>query len=768
MKHKNLLRIILKIGLLLFLIAGCGPQATPTVPPSTGGIAFTTDRTQLQPGECTTLHWEVTEGFGVTLDGQPVDKTGQTEVCPTETRIYTLSVDMGTGIKTRQVKIMIGGSVELPKVATSTNGEEGTIIVAPPTPSATAEVGVIPHASEVKKATVTIDASQTGQPISPYLYGGFIEHQGRCIYGGVWAEMLEDRKFYYPVNYYFPWSMEKHKSPWHANEFDTIVVMDTDQPFVGEHTPRIDLDGEKPRGIVQKGLGLQQGKEYEGYIILRGSDSVQVEVSLVWGPRREDRQTVILNKLSNEYTKMPFRFTAGADTDDGRIEILGRGEGNFYVGTASLMPADNINGMRADAIALLKEIGFTIYRWPGGTFANRYHWREAIGDRDKRPPRMNMAYWSEDVESNDFGLDEFMAFLQVVDAEPYIVVSAIEEGDAQMAAEEVEYLNAPTESEMGALRAANGHPEPYNVRFWGIGNETWLVMPLAEYLDLHIQVANAMGMVDPTIQIIAVGGNGFEGLPEVGDWTKSMLTRAADYMNLISEHVYPPSSNNLVEHSQMIARSVRINAENLRNHREGLESLQGKDIRLVLDEWNYSWEDRAQIYGEAGPRYFFRDALGVATGLHEMFRQSEIIFMANTHPINVHGQVKTTKTAAAIEATGLVWELYRHRFGRLPVTVSSINAEPLDVIAAWNEDRTALTVAIVNPTSSGYTLTLDLKNAQLTGVGQLWVIAHSDPMAYNEPGQPMRVVIEEGSLSGISDELSVPPLSIILYELPAQ
>lgn len=726
------------------------------------------DRTSLQPGECTILHWKVTVGFGVSLDGQPVDKMGQTKVCPTETRIYTMTVDMGTSIETRQVEIVVGGSVESPTVAPSTIAGGETAVVVPLTPGATAEVGATPYAGEVKRAAVTIDASQTGQPISPYLYGGFIEHQGRCIYGGIWAEMLQDRKFYYPVNSYFPWSMAKNKSPWRANAFDTVIEMDTDHPFVGEHAPHIDLDGQKPRGIVQEGLGLQQGKEYEGYVILRGSGAIQVEISLVWGPGSGDRQTVLVGPPGDEYTKATFRFTAESDTDDGWLEILGRGEGSLFIGTASLMPADNLNGMRADVIALLKEIGFTVYRWPGGTFANRYHWREAIGDRDRRPPRLNMAYWSEDVESNDFGLDEFMTFLQVVDAEPYLVVSAIEEGDVQMAAEEVEYLNGPPESEMGALRAANGHPEPYNVHLWGIGNETWLVMPLAEYLDLHIQIAEAMRQVDPTIQIIAVGGNGFEGIPEVGDWTKSMLTRAADSMNLISEHIYPPSSADLVEHSQKIARAVQMNAEAMRRYREQLASLQGKDIRLVLDEWNYSWENRAQIYGEAGPRYFFRDALGVATGLHEMFRQSDIIFMANTHPINVHGQVKTTKTAAAIEATGLVWELYRQHFGNLPVAVSSTGLTPLDVVAAWTEDYTALTVAIVNPTSSGYTLTLQLKNAQRTGAGRMWVIAHSDPMAYNEPGRPLRVAIEERSLSDISNELSVPPLSVSLYELPAQ
>jgi len=271
------------------------------------------------------------------------------------------------------------------------------------------QVEVLNDSIEPTPLTVTIDADQIGEPISPYLYGAFIEHQGRCIYDGIWAEMLQDRKFYYPVNYYFPWGEEKHKSPWRANEFDTVVMMDTEHSYVGEHTPRIDLDGQKPRGIVQEGLGLRQGEEYEGYVVLSGSGSISVEVSLVWGPGPEDRQTVTIDGLGDEYTRRPFHFTAGADTDDGRLEIIGRGEGAFYIGTASLMPADNINGMRADTIALLKGIGFTVYRWPGGLFVNDYDWRQAIGDRDLRPPRLNRAYWSEDVESNDFGLDEFMA-----------------------------------------------------------------------------------------------------------------------------------------------------------------------------------------------------------------------------------------------------------------------------------------------------------------------------------------------------------------------
>jgi len=518
---------------------------------------------------------------------------------------------------------------------------------------------------------------------------------------------------------------------------------------------------------VQDELGLRRGQEYEGYVIAAGKGPVELEVTLAWGPEPDDRQRVSLGSLNEEYEKKTFRFTAGADTDDGRLEVLGRGDGTLYIGAVSLMPADNVHGMRADVIALLKELGFTVYRWPGGLFVNDYNWRNAVGDRDRRPPQLNTAYWSEDVESNDFGLDEFLAFCREVGAEPYVVVSATGSDDARMAAEEVEYLNGAPDTPMGKLRAANGHPQPYNVRFWGIGNEMWGVTSLEDYIEQHNRIAEAMRAVDPNIKLIAVGGIEFEGIQPGHSWSRDMLEHCADNMDFISEHLYGPSRPDLVEHTRSIAEDVRRFVSAYREYREEVDSLRDKDIRLALDEWNYYWEGRPQIYGEAAPRYYFRDALGVATGIHEMFRNSDIIFMANTHPVNVHGQVKTTQTAAAIEATGLVWELYRHHFGTLPVAVSGETA-PLDVAAAWTEDRRALTIAVVNPTPQEHTLVLDLRNARLTGEGRLWLLRHSDPLAYNEPGRPPQVVLEEKPLQAVSGELKAPPMSIGLYELSAQ
>ncbi|HHS96964.1 MAG TPA: alpha-N-arabinofuranosidase, partial [Chloroflexi bacterium] len=615
---------------------------------------------------------------------------------------------------------------------------------------------------------VPIDAEETGAPISPYIYGAFIEHQGRCIYGGIWAEMLQDRKFYYPVEYYFPWGLERGHSPWRAIPFDTVVAMDTGNVFVGEHTPRIDLDGRKARGLRQDGLGLVAGREYEGYVFLAARDGpVEAEVRLVWGPAPEDQQTVSLGSVPEEYTRFPFRFTAGADTDDGRLEIVGRGTGSLYIGTASLMPADNVEGMRTDVLGLLKGLGFTVYRWPGGIFVNDYNWREAVGDRDRRPPRLNTAYWSEVVESNDFGPDEFMALCRLVGAEPYVVVSATGSDDAQMAAEEVEYLNGGPDTPMGRLRAANGHPEPYHVRFWGVGNEMWGFADIDEYIEQHNRIAEAMRAVDPSIQIVGVGGLEFEGLEPGETWTESMLAHSADRMDLISEHFYGGSSPVLTEHAASIAQGTREIVAAHRRYREQIPALQGRDVRLALDEWNYFWGDRDEIYGEAAPRYYLRDALGIARGLHEVFRNSDLVYMVNIHPVNVHGQIKTTQTEAAVEATGLVVGLYRNHFGTLPVAVRG-DVGPLDVVAAWNEGRTALTVGVVNPTEYTHTLRLVLEGATWADGGRRWLISGSDPWAYNEPGRPPEVTVQEEPLDGTPDRLAVPPMSVVLFEVPTR
>jgi alpha-L-arabinofuranosidase len=624
--------------------------------------------------------------------------------------------------------------------------------------------------------SVNIDITQTGEPISKYIYGQFIEHLGRCIYGGIWAEMLEDRKFFYPVTGEAPawtmcdpglssWEGEGHayelltRSPWMIIGDKQHVAMETDNAFVGEHTPRITLTGDGTAGgIFQNRLALVDGKGYTGRIVLAGTPNAgPVKISLVWGGGTHDRDTITIEKLPTMFTTFPLQFHSNASTDNGRIEIVAAGTGHFSIGAVSIMPDDNILGWRADVVALLKELDAPVYRWPGGNFVSGYDWKDGIGDPDRRPPRKNPAW--KGIEHNDVGIHEFMELCREINTEAFIAVNT-GLGGITAAAEEIEYVNGGAETPMGKVRAQNGRPQPYGVKWWAIGNEMygdWQLghIPLEEYVQKHNRIVDAMREIDPNMQAIGVGA--------IGPWSEQMLKSCAEHMSLLSEHLYCQDKENVVEHTGQIAATIRRIAKAHREYRKNIPSLAGKDIRIAQDEWNY-WYG-AYEYGELGTRYFLQDGLGVAIGLHEFFRNSDLFFMANyAQTINVIGAIKTTKTEAEFETTGLVLKLYRERFGTIPVQVKGHFA-PLDIAAALSSDGATLTIAVVNPTEQTQSLALRLDHGKLTGRGQRWTISGPNKWSHNAPGKARQVDITHATLTDASNTITLAPLSVTLYAL---
>jgi alpha-N-arabinofuranosidase len=599
---------------------------------------------------------------------------------------------------------------------------------------------------------ITIDTGKMGAPISKYIYSQFIEHLGRCIYGGIWAEMLEDRKFFYSVG--------DKESPWIAVGGFNSVEMVTENAYVGEHTPRINAGGEAPRGLLQQHLGLQKGRKYVGRAVLAGSvDAGPVQITLAWGTG-EAKKTITIPEVTERFRAYPLAFKAEEDTEEGALLIFIKGRGHVDVGAVSLMPEDNIHGMRPDTLVLLKELDAPAYRWPGGNFVSGYNWKDGIGDRDKRPPRKNPAWLG--VEHNDFGLDEFMVFCRELNTEPLIVVNS-GLGDQQSAVEELQYANGAADTPMGQLRAANGHPEPYGVTWWGIGNEMygdWQLghMPLEEYVQKHNAYAEAMRAADPAIKLIGVGAT--------GKWSETMLSQCADHMELLSEHFYCGEKAGLIGHVRQIPNAIRTKVKAHRDYHAKIPALKGKMIPICMDEWNY-WYGPTP-YGEIGTQYFLKDALGIAAGLHEYYRASDVVFMANyAQTVNVIGAIKTSKTAAVFDTTGLVLKLYRQQFGVTPVTVSG-KTGALDVMAAWTEDRSALTVGVVNPTTEAVPLKVAWEGAVPAGTGARWMITGASPQSCNKPGQEPEVTITESAVEGILDTLESPPMSICLYRLPVK
>jgi alpha-N-arabinofuranosidase len=621
------------------------------------------------------------------------------------------------------------------------------------------------------QVTVKLDPQKTGAPISQYLYGQFIEHLGHSVNGGLWAEMVVDRKFFFPITDNFnPWGTTEetyfksgpfkylNASPWKVIGPRGTVSMDTDHPFVGKQSPVIHLPGDgTAAGISEGGLGVVKGKEYTGHIILAGDESaLPIQVRLVLDHGKVMNQSI--GKISAEFQSYPLRFAAPALSTNVQLEIVSHGKGAFRIGALSLMPADNLNGWRRDVVALLKQLDSPLYRWPGGNFVSGYNWKAGIGpDRDQRAPMKNPAWWG--IEPNDVGIDEYMQLMRLIGAEPYVALNT-GLGTLAEAMDEIQYFNGSADTPMGKWRAQNGHPEPYGVKFWAVGNEMWGSwqlghMPVDRYVKTNNLFAEAIWKIDPGAQLVGCGN--------VGDWSKTMLEDCSDYMTFISEHIYCKEKTNVVAHAKQLADEIRRVADAHRKYREEIPGLAAKNIRIALDEWNY-WHG-SYFYGELGVRYYLKDGLGVAEGLHELYRNSDLIYLADyAQTVNVLGCIKVTTTAAAFESTGLVLDLYRNHFGTIPIAVSGVS-DNLDVAAAWTDDKKAITVAIVNPDSDEKHVTLDLSGVSFKKNTTCWMITNPDPESFNEPGKKPVIVIKKKDVTVTKSGVVVPSYSVSLYRL---
>jgi len=682
---------------------------------------------------------------------------------------------------------------------------------------------------------VTIDAQQRTTPTSKYEFGMFIEHIGPLVYRSLWSEMLDDRKFYFPI------TAPRSKTPgqdrqqgfpgmklrkWRPVGPADAVTMDRDHPFVGEQSPRISLDGSTPHGIQQSGLSIVKGKEYIGHIWLKSTSGSTVRVSLIWGEGADDRETVSFAHLTSAYAKFPFHFKVKADSNDAAFEISGTGKGSFHIGTVSLMPADNIDGFRPDTIALLRQLHSGMWRLPGGNFLSDWSWYNGVGPRDKRPPTFDYA-WNA-MQPNDVGLDEFMTLCRLIGVEPYITVNA-GFGDSHSAAEEVEYMNGPVTTRLGTERARDGHPAPYNVKYWDIGNEpygSWQLgrTDLKYYVLKHNEFAAAMRKADPSIVLLASGNmpqpmdltgemrakdvddmRAVEGTPE--DWTGGEIEHCWGNFSGITQHWYARAGQQFdvqkakhlplnaptedgydkvqqtpLEFARYPANIVHLYAQTWHRYEERFPQLVKDHIFLSIDEYAY-------FGGSFSRAPDLKMALAYGMILNEMLRHTDFLRMS-AHTMGV-STLEYTPTAAVLNTTGLVYNLYGNNFapGSIPVALNGNSPQPapeypvggdqpasnsgsptypLDMFAALTPDRRYLTLAVVNATDSESSFDLKVAGVRLEGQPRLWQITGNDLQATDQGGKAPQVTIKKSTVSGSARDLPVAPFSVNVYRFAVE
>ena len=398
-------------------------------------------------------------------------------------------------------------------------------------------------------ATVEIDAASVENRISPLLYGQFIEFMYEGIKGGLHAELIRNRGLdAQPKTIELPRNWERYPD----DRIDDYGISFTSESrpqdphaarFEGSIEPtalRVQL---RPaviarHGIFQARVPVRQGIEYHGYLWIRtdafdGDVRVTLEADMAGG-RVYDEAT--LAKVDGDWQRYAFTLKPDASDPLARFAILLTGQGTVWIDQVSLLPGDAVGEVRADTFERVKALRPSFIRYPGGNVAQDYHWQWGIGPRDARPAWINLS-WKNEIEPSDFGTDEFIQFARAAGAEPSITVNVDGRGaTAAEAAAWVEYCNGPATSTYGAMRAKNGHPEPYRVKYWEIGNEIWGDWvrghsDAATYARNLVRYVAAMRAVDPSIQVIAVGDNDMA-------WNRTVLGSSSERLDSLAIHHY--------------------------------------------------------------------------------------------------------------------------------------------------------------------------------------------------------------------------------------
>ncbi len=349
-------------------------------------------------------------------------------------------------------------------------------------------------------------------------------------------------------------------------------------------------------------------------------------------------------------------------------EHLGAGiYGGIWVGQNFDIP--NTNGYRSDVVTALKALHVPVLRWPGGCFADLYHWRDGIGPQDKRPIRINTS-WGNVEESNEFGLHEFMGFAAAIGADVYVNAN-VGTGSPQETADLVEYMTSPSKSTLAEERRANGRAEPWKLTWLAIGNETWGCggnMRPEYYADLIRQYATFVRVPDDRKpKILASGANA-----EDYNWTKVLMSQAGQYIDGYSLHYYTlpegnwshkGSATSFGEKAWIETLSHTLKMEELvRKHSVVMDKYDPKKrVALAVDEWG-NWYDAQPGTNPAFlvQQNTLRDALTSAINIDIFVHHADRVRMANiAQMVNVlQAMVQTDGPRMVLTPTYYVFQMY--------------------------------------------------------------------------------------------------------------
>jgi alpha-L-arabinofuranosidase len=460
--------------------------------------------------------------------------------------------------------------------------------------------------------------------------------------------------------------------------------------------------------------------------------------------------------------------------------------GGFYIGENN-QKVPHVNGVRTDVIEALKKLKVPNLRWPGGCFADTYHWKDGIGPKDKRPSMVN-TWWGGVTEDNSFGTHDFLNMCELIGAEPYLSGN-VGSGTVSELSEWVQYVNFAGQSPMSKLRRENGRDKPWNVSFWGIGNETWGCggnMKADYYANIYRQYATFMTDWSNTGKLfrIASGASGNDY-----NWTETLMRDiphqmlegiALHHYSVIDWNNKGPATGFNEEQYFRSMKSAWMMEEFVTRHSTIMDKYDpAKKVGLFVDEWG-GWYD---VEPGTNPGFLYqqntmRDAMICGMTLNIFNNHAERVRGANlAQTINVlQAVILTNEDKMILTPTYHVMEMFNvHQDAKmLPVKITAgefvfQNQRLPAVSSSASVDQNGVThISLVN---------IDPKNRQPVNVlldggkfksvtGRILASASlQDHNTFEEPEKIKPAVFKDGQLKGNSLTLSLPPFSVVVLEL---
>ncbi len=412
-------------------------------------------------------------------------------------------------------------------------------------------------------------------------------------------------------------------------------------------------------------------------------------------------------------------------------------------------PLSDSDGYRKDVMDAVRKLGVSILRYPGGNFSSGYDWKDGIGPRDQRPVRMELA-WNA-LESNRFGTDEFLRYAQKIGAEPYICING-GLGTVDDARHWVEYTNESRHTFWADQRRKNGHDAPYNVKYWGLGNEIdgpWQLghKSAEEYAKFAVEAAKAMRLVDSSIRLVASGSSNYGAAADWQGWNRTVIAALRGQADYVALHTYINNRDNDLEkflgNSQNIDRYIETTAASIK----AVPS--SRPMYIAYDEWNVWY--RATNREHLEEIYNFEDALAMGMFFNSFFNHADVVKMANlAQMVNVIAPILTNKDGLFLQPIYFPILEYGKQRGNvaLETWVSSptyqLNRQSLnylDVSATYNAKDRSVFVNVLNRSKSQDLETrIENQEGALSSKAQVWQLNYADLKATHTFGDDKKVI----------------------------